>query len=55
MQDLEELEEAKKEFDDAVRNLSRLAEKGFKFKLEVGTDPHSDVLVTLADHEYSDT
>ncbi len=49
--DLEELEEAKEEFNTAIENLSKLAHKGFKFEIKVGPEENSDVLLTLADHE----
>lgn len=46
-----ELEEAKDEFDTAIKNLSKLANRGFKFKIKVGPEGDSDLLISLADHE----
>lgn len=47
---IEELEEAKNEFNTAIKNLSKLANKGFKFKIKVGPKGDSDLLISLADH-----
>ncbi len=53
-EDLEDLEKAKQEFDTAIKNLSKLANKGFEFEIKVSPKNDSDVMVSLADYKFNE-